>query len=255
MSTTMHEEMVSAEAMRFAMKCHAKQKRNYTGEQYYIHCSEVVGALVPILLSHGYDLYIIDKACAIAWLHDVIEDCGETKVTVRAKFGPVVAEGVYQLSEMDKVGNRDERKRKVRQRLSEATMIIQTIKALDCWSNGISISKHDPDFFVVFSKEIDLLLNAMTNTAPQAVEMVREIIGFPNAPKEYQVWREGYSATGDTQPAALVGTAMATSWQEARDMVYAQQSEADQRHWNKFKTTIWGCRLFRTEEEARKSFG
>ena len=246
---------LSIRAMHFGMEKHKHQTRKYTGDEYALHCAEVVGVLVPILLAAKYDQYVIDCAVAIAWLHDVIEDCGVTRKEITAEFGSVVGAGVWMLSDMDNSGNREERKRKTRERLADTTEVIQTIKCCDCWSNGLSIRKHDPDFFVVFSKEIDLLLNAMTNTAPQAVEMVREIIGFPNEPKEYLVWREGYSATGETQPAALVGTAMATSWQEARELVYAQQDKVNQGYWNKFKTTIWGCRLFRTEEEARKSYG
>ncbi len=163
---------LSIRAMHSGMEKHKHQTRKYTGDEYALHCAEVVGVLVPILLAAKYDQYVIDCAVAIAWLHDVIEDCGVTRKEITAEFGSVVGAGVWMLSDMDKSGNREERKRKTRERLADTTEVIQTIKCCDCWSNGLSIRKHDPDFFKVLRYEFDLLLKAMTLANPAAVYLV-----------------------------------------------------------------------------------
>lgn len=248
--------MLSEAAMLFGLEKHKNQTRRYTGDQYAVHCAEVVGVLVPILLAAGYDAYIIDRAVAIAWLHDVIEDCGVTRQELRAKFGAVVEIGVSLLTDPDKdAGNREERKRMTRIRLGESTAIIQTIKCCDGWSNAVSIKVHDPDFFGTFSREFDKLLVAMDKSLPTAVDLVRSVIGHPNEPKEYEVWMEGWMATGEINQAQLLGKVIAHSFKEAKLLVYNKQTPAEQRHWNKEKTSVWGCKLYRTEAEARKFCG
>ena len=56
-------------------------------------------------LSNAYNLNLL----VAAWLHDVLEDTEITKTELEEKFGPVVAEIVYTLSD-DKGSSRDERK-------------------------------------------------------------------------------------------------------------------------------------------------
>lgn len=71
----------------------------------------------------------------------------------------------------------------------------------------------------------------------------------------FEVWAEGYAVTGEHGPAQLIGTAEAPTFAEACQAVMADKEE---RLWGRFdpeRLTLWGCRLFRTATEARRSFG
>ena len=70
----------------------------------------------------------------------------------------------------------------------------------------------------------------------------------------YNVWMEGFrlSGEGEQAQAEFVGAVEANSFQEACDKVclarYAGIYDTQHR-------TVWGCRLFDNESDARKSFG
>ena len=85
------------EAMVFAREKHKHQVRKYTGEPYPNHLAEVVA----ISMSVGWQASMIhpDKVMAVAWLHDVIEDCGVLWIDISSKFGNDIADGVMKLSD------------------------------------------------------------------------------------------------------------------------------------------------------------
>ncbi len=66
----------------------------------------------------------------------------------------------------------------------------------------------------------------------------------------YAVWMEGYSATGNEAPARLLGSAQADSFAAACAMVCAGDP-----YFDSARLTVWGCRLFDNEAEARSAFG
>ncbi len=66
----------------------------------------------------------------------------------------------------------------------------------------------------------------------------------------YSVWMEGYSATGDYAPAHCVGHTNAESFRDA-----CVKLLKDDTSFNEERLTVWGCRLFTNEAEARESFG
>ena len=65
-----------------------------------------------------------------------------------------------------------------------------------------------------------------------------------------QVWSEGYRATGDQADAMLHGTIIAKNFQEACNILFKDNDTYDSQ-----ALTLWGCRLYNNEREARKSFG
>lgn len=67
---------------------------------------------------------------------------------------------------------------------------------------------------------------------------------------EYEIWSEGYAASGDRGGASLHGTATANSFAEACEIVLSGDF-----NFNKEQLTYWGCRLFGKETDARKTFG
>lgn len=93
---------------------------------------------------------------------------------------------------------------------------------------------------------------------------------FPEL-KEYEVWMEGYAATGESAGAHLVGKAEARNFAQACHIVmceqYLKQAQTenspeythyiDASRWDYDPRSLgyWGCRLFWSEELARKSFG
>lgn len=66
----------------------------------------------------------------------------------------------------------------------------------------------------------------------------------------FDVWSEGYAATGESGGAVYHGQATAASFREACVKVLGRNELFDPT-----RLTYWGCRLFPTEEEARRSFG
>lgn len=69
----------------------------------------------------------------------------------------------------------------------------------------------------------------------------------------YEIWSEGYAATGERGTATLLGKYEANSWDEAVQKYMKDNPNRiriDERGY-----TDWGCRLFDNETSARKSFG
>jgi len=76
--------------------------------------------------------------------------------------------------------------------------------------------------------------------------------------KTYQVWSEGYMATGEHGLARLMGTVTAESFVEACQIL------AKEKEWGDLfrdpcsieeRPSYWACRLFPTEHEAREFCG
>jgi len=70
----------------------------------------------------------------------------------------------------------------------------------------------------------------------------------------YDVWMEGFRATGNESRASKVGQADGTSFEEACKTLLTDGHSMSNLY-DPNRNTVWGCRLFRTEGEARASFG
>ena len=99
-------------------------------------------------------------------------------------------------------------------------------------------------------------------------------IGFIDhhpALNEYEVWMAGYVATGEHATAHLVGKVSARNFAQACDIVMCNQhlksikednspdntKYCPPRTWDydPSELSVWGCRLYWSEELARKAFG
>lgn len=129
--------------------------------------AEVAGITASVL-NHDYII-------AIAWLHDCVEDCGIREEELDEKFDYDVAKSVIELSDLE-IGNREERKRLSRERLSKCSAYIQTIKCADLISNTSSIVKHDPKFAKVYLEEKRLLLDVLTKADGRLIQLAKDII-------------------------------------------------------------------------------
>ena len=161
------------EAMLFAREKHKDQVRKYTGEPYFNHLAEVVA----ISMSVGWQASMIhpDKVMAVAWMHDVIEDCGVLWSDINLRFGCEIADGVMKLSDVYS-GNRKTRKKIMRDVLGDAPGWIQTIKCADLISNATSIIKHDPEFAKVFCAEAVMLLDVMDKADSRLRDMAYSVV-------------------------------------------------------------------------------
>lgn len=71
---------------------------------------------------------------------------------------------------------------------------------------------------------------------------------------QYTIWMEGYSATGESAPASILGYAKGENFTDAvknfknENPKHAEYIDLD-------RLTYWGCKLFNTESQARRGFG
>jgi len=87
--------------------------------------------------------------------------------------------------------------------------------------------------------------------------------------KEYEIWIEGFIATGQSQRASFIGKAKGNNFKEAcksfrypENIIREYDGELIVKKGTKLKLdkhykhpSIWACRLFDNEKDARKSFG
>ena len=72
--------------------------------------------------------------------------------------------------------------------------------------------------------------------------------------KTYNIWEEGYCVTGGYGKHHLLGTSKGNTFKEAViNWINSHPNFKDL--FDEDSLTIWGCRLYPTEEEAAKSFG
>lgn len=87
---------------------------------------------------------------------------------------------------------------------------------------------------------------------PHDDEVMARLRRLQEAPeeREWQVWTEGYAATGEHGTAKFQGVVRARTFKEACDQAFAGSE-----HYDAQMLTLWGCRLFKDEAAARASFG
>lgn len=71
--------------------------------------------------------------------------------------------------------------------------------------------------------------------------------------KKYNVWQEGYSATGQYEPDHFMGTFKANNFKEAcmKAMKAEEYSQEDiDRYYDKERNTFWGCRFYEQPPDA-----
>jgi len=72
--------------------------------------------------------------------------------------------------------------------------------------------------------------------------------------KDYDIWCEGYRATGQSSGAVLLGHCVGIDLKDAcRNLAKKDQNFA--RHFNEENMSFWGCSIYDNGADARKSFG
>ena len=71
---------------------------------------------------------------------------------------------------------------------------------------------------------------------------------------KYEVWNEGYSATGESGTAQFLGVHEVDTFKEAcKKALIANDWEME--YYNEKTNTYWGCSFYDNETDARKNFG
>lgn len=70
------------------------------------------------------------------------------------------------------------------------------------------------------------------------------------AEKQYEIWSEGYVATGERAQAFYHGIGYGTTFQEACDNFFG-----DNETYSSHNLSYWACKLFDNGTDARRSFG
>lgn len=70
----------------------------------------------------------------------------------------------------------------------------------------------------------------------------------------WDIWSEGYAATGQSGRAYHHGSEYGSTFKEAVKRFAAKNPEFRE-YFNEKGMTYWGCRLFDNESDARRSFG
>jgi hypothetical protein len=97
-------------------------------------------------------------------------------------------------------------------------------------------------------------LNNLENKLDRALEKeTPQTMGEYLGLKRFEIWSEGYSISGNCDTANLLGVEYAENWDGAIKKLM-------DKHPNRIELTahgytVWGCRLFDNEKDARKSFG
>ena len=74
--------------------------------------------------------------------------------------------------------------------------------------------------------------------------------------KIYEIWAEGYKATGQESHAQLLSKYKADSFDAAVEQYHVEHDDCiDFNRYGKSRHAIWGCELFDNAIDARKSFG
>lgn len=92
------EIILMSKAERFAIKKHGSQQ--YAGKPYSFHLQAVVSN-VKIRMKGDP---LLSTYVAVAWLHDVMEDCGVTFKEIQDEFGLCIAECVQRLTKIEGEG-------------------------------------------------------------------------------------------------------------------------------------------------------
>ncbi len=77
----------------------------------------------------------------------------------------------------------------------------------------------------------------------------------PRTGRTWEIWAEGYAATGERGYAALMAKVRAATFAEAVELWQLSPSCSDPHLIDLERLTYWGCKLFPSREDAARSFG
>ncbi len=180
-------------AREYATSAHQRidQRRKYTSQPYDVHLKRVAELVAEV----SDDPEMI----AAAWLHDTVEDTPATHHDIEDRFGPGVAQLVYELTDISKPGdgNRALRKAMDRDHLARASDRAQTIKLADLIDNARDICRHDPRFARTYLAEMAALLDVLDRGHPELRRRARKVLARCEQALGFEVHQSGEAEDGD----------------------------------------------------------
>jgi (p)ppGpp synthase/HD superfamily hydrolase len=159
-----------AEVIAFATDAHEGQVRKYVETPYIEHPLRVAKLL--------FDLGMSYEVVAAAILHDTVEDCDTTADDIFERFGQVVADLVFWVTDeeypVDAKPNRKIRQEIARDRLAKAPIDAKNIKLSDMYDNTLSIVADDRHFAKVYLPEKKAILTNMQDCHPVLLKMATD---------------------------------------------------------------------------------
>lgn len=73
--------------------------------------------------------------------------------------------------------------------------------------------------------------------------------------KVYEIWLEGYAATGNRGTARYLGSSAGRSFKDACRRALISAGSDLKNYYDPVKNTYWGCNFYDNEADARKYFG
>lgn len=76
--------------------------------------------------------------------------------------------------------------------------------------------------------------------------------------KNFEVWMEGYSCTGQSKTHEFIGKVRTESFEQACEIAvknWCKDEESFQKYYNPDNQSFWGCSCYDNEADAAKSFG
>jgi (p)ppGpp synthase/HD superfamily hydrolase len=144
------------QSAKFAREAHHGQFRKYSSKiPYIVHPARVAARVMTL---HQYT----EMQVCVAWLHDVVEDCGVDLKDIENEFGFNISYGVFCLTNHSRNFpnvNRETRKALDRQHLKFVEDNIRIIKFIDRIDNLRDMVNAPADFIDLYLRESDLLVN------------------------------------------------------------------------------------------------
>ena len=91
-------------------------------------------------------------------------------------------------------------------------------------------------------------------TDEQRQSMLKEA-GVTDGTRMFEVWVEGFNIMGEKGEAQRIGIFSGKTFREACLAAWGAGKFNGYGEFDEKRLTVWGCRLFETEAEARRSFG
>ena len=90
---------------------------------------------------------------------------------------------------------------------------------------------------------------------PTKHEMLKGGWGGATAMKQFEIWTEGYAATGGSSCHQLICTQVGINFKDACVRAHIAGKLEGHGNYDPVGNTVWGCRLFDNASDAAKSFG
>lgn len=158
-------------ADQFAEAVHSNQIRKYNRHPYIEHPRQVME-----LTAFGLGLDATEDVLAGALLHDVVEDCNISLERIKVEFNFNVAHIVHGMTKIIVPGNRADRKRAERIRLSMESYEVKTVKLADVISNTMNIAKYDIKFATTYVPEQRMLLEESLRDGNPTLVYLAELV-------------------------------------------------------------------------------